>query len=51
MEIHNTGCPKQSIDCLIINRVKGFCQNFKMSIILIRKHLNLHFRTKIVEIH
>ena len=50
MEIHNTGCPKKSIHCLMINRTKRFCQNFKISYILIRKHLTLNFETKIVEI-
>ena len=48
MGIHNTGCLKNSIHSLIINRTKGFCQNF---FILIRKLLNLNFGTKIVEIH
>ena len=42
MEIHNTGCPKKIIHCLIIN--------FKISFILIRKYLNLNFKIKIVEI-
>ena len=51
MGIRYTSCPKKSICCFIINRTEGFCQNFKISVILVRERLNLNFGAKIVEIH
>ena len=41
---------KKSIFCLINNRTKDFCQNFTISPILVKTHLDLNFETKIVEI-
>ena len=41
--------PKTSIHCT--NRTKGFYQTFQIFFILIRKHLNLNFDTKIIQIH
>ena len=41
---------KKSIFCLINNRTKDFSQNFTISPILVKTHLDLNFETKIVEI-
>ena len=42
---------EKNIHYLITNRTKEFCQNFKLSLIVVKKHLDINFETKIVEIH
>ena len=44
-------CLKKNICCLINNRTKEFCQNLKISLKLVQKHLDLDFEAKIGEIH
>ena len=44
------GSPKKNIYCLINNRTKDFCQNFKLYIFWLKKHQDFNFETKIIGI-
>ena len=42
-------CLKKSIHCLISNRTKEFCQNFKIALILVEKHRDIILRPRLLK--